>query len=286
MRVDGKKIGKSILEDLRTRVQKLKDKKVTPHLAIILVGNNHASEAYVRQKKLRGEGIGAKVTVYHLSQNTSIDKLLKLLKKLNSDVLTHGIIVQRPLPKHIDAEPLNKLFNPIKDVDAFHPKSEFEFPIAKAVLCIIEHIYCSIFKVNNKSDRKFINWLIKKSIVVIGKGKTGGGPIIQKLRKEGVKLSVVDSKTINSEQLIRSADIIISAVGKPNVVRGDTLKRGVILISVGLHKGPDGKLRGDYEEKKIKNIASFYTPTPGGVGPVNVAMLLANLVTAAEHFPH
>jgi len=118
---------------------------------------------------------------------------------------------------------------------------------------------------------------------VIGKGKTGGGPTIQMLKKMGVELQIIDSKTQNPKDFTKSADIIISTVGKPNILKPEMIKKGIILISVGQHKGIDGKFHGDYEENEIKNIASFYTPTPGGIGPVNVAMLLENLVTAAQN---
>ena len=125
-------------------------------------------------------------------------------------------------------------------------------------------------------------WLKSRSIVVIGKGETGGRPIIQLFKQMEIEPTVIDSKTSNPEQFTKNADIIISAVGKPNVIEPRMIKKNSILISIGLSKGKDGKLHGDYDEEKIKNIASFYTPTPGGVGPVNVAMLLENLVTAAE----
>lgn len=136
----------------------------------------------------------------------------------------------------------------------------------------------------------FKNWLSSKKIAVVGKGETGGKPIIEMLRKMNIEPSIIDSKTKNKELITKKADIIISAGGKPNVIKPEMIKKGlpagrqgVILIGVGLHRGKDGKLHGDYDEEKIKNIASFYTPTPGGVGPVNVAMLLENLIKATEN---
>lgn len=285
MKVDGKAIAKDILDDLAERVAKLKEKGITPHLAIILVGHDPASEAYVRQKKLKGEKIGARVTVLRYESRVSNEELLAAIQRYNNDQSVHGIIVQRPLPPHINSDSLDRAVDPQKDLDAFHPNSSYEIPIATAVFSILEYIFTAKSKLNKKSIR-FNAWLKQQKIIVIGKGQTGGGPIMSMLRREGIKPLIIDSKTANSEQITKEADIIVSAVGKPNVIKPKMVRKGVILISVGLHKGPNGKLCGEYEEEEIKNIASFYTPTPGGVGPVNVATLLANLISAAEHFPH
>lgn len=281
MRIDGREIAKSILEDLEERIATLKKKGVTPHLAIILVGHDPASEAYVRQKKLKGESIGAHVTVLHYESSSTNEQLVTTIQQYNSDNNVHGIIVQRPLPEHVDAEVVDRAVDPKKDVDAFHPKTTFEMPIANAVLAVLEQTSQS--STPGVDARNFQKWLQSKSVTVIGKGKTGGGPIIKSLRTLRVAPLIVDSRTTNSERITKAADIVISIVGKPNVVTSSMLKKGVILVSVGLHKGTDGKLHGDYEENSIKDIASFYTQTPGGVGPVNVAMLLANLILATEN---
>lgn len=269
MKIDGKAIAENIFTDLKKRVVKLKQKGITPHLVIILIGDDPASQAYVRQKVLKGEAIGVKVTVQSLPKAISQDKLLRSLKLLNADKNIHGIIVQRPLPTHIDEKAIDKAVIPQKDVDGFHINSLFDMPLAIAVIRILE-----------EADKDYR----KKNIVIIGKGQTGGGPIIKKLRTLNIEPKIVDSKTHNQQLLTRKADILISAVGKPQMVKPDMLRKGVILISIGMHKGKDGKLHGDYDEKEIENIATFYTPTPGGVGPVNVAMLLENIVKAAENF--
>ncbi|MBI1982336.1 MAG: bifunctional 5,10-methylenetetrahydrofolate dehydrogenase/5,10-methenyltetrahydrofolate cyclohydrolase [Candidatus Levybacteria bacterium] len=278
MRVDGRAIAQSILDDLKNRRENLKKKGVTPHLVIILIGNDPASHVYVRQKELKAKEIGVKVTLVNYESRITNQELITTIEQWNNDNNVHGIIVQRPLPKHIDSEQIAQAVDPKKDVDGFHPESKFEMPLSIAVLCILEHIFSS----SKKSSHNFINWLKEKSIVIIGKGEAGGKPIINKLRTLGVQPLIIDSKTTNPEVIIKKADIIISAVGKPNIVRSEIIKKGTILISVGLYKGGDEKLHGDYNEEKIKDIASFYTPTPGGVGPVNVACLLENLVIAAE----
>jgi len=276
MKIDGKEIANKILSELKVRVQKLKEKGITPTLAIILVGNNPQSVSYIEQKELKATKIGAKVIIKRLSDGTSEKEILNLILKLNKDSKVHGIIVQRPV-KGVNSQILNEAVLPEKDVDGFNSQSKFDYPIAKAVLAILEQIYGS-----NKKIDQFYDYLRKTQIVLIGKGEAGGNPIIQTFKKHQIPFNIVDSQTNEPEKLLRSADIVISAVGKPGVVRPETLKKGVILLSVGLSKTEDGKMRGDYDEEEIKDIASFYTPTPGGVGPVNVAMLLKNLVFGAE----
>lgn len=262
MKIDGKQIAQKILDDLKIKIQKL---NIKPNLAIVLVGQDPASVAYVNQKKIKAELIGAKTTIESLPSGISQSDLLSTIQQYNNNNNIHGIIVQQPLPPQINIEKITQAIDPEKDVDGFHKNSEFSPPIAAAVLEILK-------ETNLKS----------KNIVLIGKGETGGKLIIHAIRKMGINPTVIDSKTENPEDLIKTADIIISAVGKSNVITADMIKKGVILISIGMHKEKDGKLHGDYEEEKIKDIASFYTPTPGGVGPVNVAMLLKNLVRAAQ----
>lgn len=288
MRIDGREIAKGIFEDLKKRVAKLREKSVTPHLVVFLAGDDPASSTYVRQKELKAIEIGAKATIYHLPNSTTEEKLLSIISKLNNDPTVHGIIIQRPLPDHINEEKIDLAVDPKKDIDSFHPNSPHSTPLAQAVIRILKETHCQtarsdLVKVRPCQGRtSFREWLNVQKIVVIGKGKTGGGPVIQMLRKMDVEPKIIDSKTQNPKEVTKNADIIISTVGKPNIVKADMIKKGVILVSVGLHRGEDGRLHGDYEESEIKNIASFYTPTPRGVGPVNVACLLDNLVSAAE----
>jgi methylenetetrahydrofolate dehydrogenase (NADP+)/methenyltetrahydrofolate cyclohydrolase len=278
MKIDGKEISNKIFKKLKPTINKLKEQEIIPHLAIILIDKDPASVAYVNQKEIKGKLIGAKISVENLPSDTSEKKLLTVIKQLNDDNNIHGIIIQRPLPKNINSNNVSIAVDPKKDVDGFHPNSNFQPPIALAVLRILKVIYPSL-----ASPSLARSHLAKLKVVVVGKGETGGKPIIKMLKQMGIEPQVIDSKTPNKEAITKAADIIISAVGKSNVVKPEMLKKGVILIGVGLHKGNDGKLHGDYDEEKIKKIASFYTPTPGGVGPINVAMLLKNLVKAAEN---
>ena len=283
MEIDGREIAQRIFSDLKKRVEKLKEKNIIPHLHIITLTTDSASQAYVSQKKLKGGEIGAKITVENLSPNTKSEELLKKIERLNNDNNVHGIIIQRPVPKHIDENLIANSIDPKKDVDGFHSQSKFSPPIAQAVLKIMKKIYSSTPRVYIYKTLYFVNWLNSKKIAVIGKGVTAGGPIIKTFGRIAVKPQVITSKTENREEILKNSDIIICAVGKSNVIKKNDLKNGVVLIGVGMYKGEDGKFHSDYEEDDIKDTASFYTPTPGGVGPVNVAMLLSNLVKAAEN---
>ena len=278
MKIDGKQIANEILEDLKTRLKELREKKIIPRLAIILVGNNPASVAYVKQKELKAKEIGIRTITKRFSSDVVQKDLLTTIQQFNSNHNVCGIIVQRPLPANINLEKIVNAIDPKKDVDGFHLDSHFQMPIAMAVLKILEKVYICIPEIQSR----FVEWLKDKNIVVIGKGQTGGKPIIQMLEKMKIPFTLIDSKTEKPESLIRKADIIISAVGKPSILKQQLLKKGVILIGIGISTGESAKLMGDYDQNRIKNIASFYTPTPGGIGPVNVAMLLKNLVLAAE----
>lgn len=278
MKVDGKLIAENIFQDLKVRIKKLAEKNIIPHLAVILVGENPASIAYVTLKQKKGEEIGAKVSIIKYETTVTNEELIKKVEELNKDSKVHAILIQRPLPDHIDVEKLELLTNPEKDIDGFHPDSPYTLPLPLAAVKILEEI----FKESNAEKDNFIDWLKLKNTVVLGKGPTGGGPIIKLLNKLGTNPTIIDSKTENPSDLMKKADVIISSVGRENVVTPENIKNGVILIGVGILRGEDGKLKGDYNQEKIKDIAGFYTSTPGGVGPVNVAQLMDNLITAAE----
>lgn len=273
MKIDGREIASEILENLKNRVEKLKIKNVFPHLYIILLSGDSSSESYVKQKMLRANDIGVKITLDRESPQISTEKLLRKIEALNNDSLVHGIIVQRPMPETLTQEKIANAVTSQKDVDGFNPNSKFGVPVALAVLKLLKTIH----------PKNFNNWLKSQKITMIGKGITAGKPIINSLQKLGVQPLIIDSKTTNRIDILSSADIIISAVGKADVFRSFEIKKGAILIGVGLHKETNGKFHGDFNEEKIQNVASFYSPTPGGVGPVNVAMLMKNLVEACEN---
>src|SRR3989344_3384093 len=274
MRIDGKQIAQEILDELKERVVRLKKKGIISHLHIITLTTDAASNAYVSQKKLKGGEIGAKITVENLSPNTKTDELLSKIERLNNDKNVHGIVIQRPLPSQIEEKKVAEAINPKKDVDGFHPQSKFSPPIAQAVLKILEKIYTSTPGVDAQKPLGFSSWLKSKKIAVIGRGVTAGGPIIKTLKRQAktrsdlvTNLVTITSKTENKIEILKNSDI----------------ERGAILIGVGMYKGEDGKFHSDYEEDDIRDTASSYTPTPGGVGPVNVAELLSNLLKASEN---
>lgn len=318
MRVDGRLIAQKIFTRLKGEINKLKTK---PHLAVVLVGENPVWKAYVGQKLKKGEEIGARVTVKNCELGIKNQELIKIVEELNNDPGIHGVIIQRPLPLQLDKEQLALAVIPKKDVDGFHPQTLYPMPVAAAVIEILKEIYqmkeatgdargepaqflsASLasdeaigqdkvsIRVANRGPKKslvgdpsvsFAYWLTHKNIVVIGKGETAGKPTAAALSKLGAAPTVIDSKTPDPEKLIKSADIIISCIGKPKVIKPEMLKKGVILIGVGLHRDAQGKLTGDYKEEEIRDVASFYTPIPGGVGPVNVACLFENLVKAVK----
>lgn len=263
------------------------------------MGDDPASESYVAQKKKKGEALGAVVDVLVFPKNVSQRELVVRIQELNRNPKVHGIIVQRPLPNHVEEQVIDEAVSPEKDVDGFLEESPFQEPITLAVDALLKEALKEIAAMPHHKDQISLNiadyagiddyikneykaWIQQKKVIVIGKGKTGGTPIINYFHSLNVIPEVIDSKTPNPSEITKQADIIITTVGKPNVLSKDAIKKGVILIAIGMHRGKDGKLHGDYEENDIEGIADVYTGVPGGVGPVNVAMLLSNLIEAAK----
>jgi len=261
MKIDGKALADEILTNLTNEVKKL---YIMPTLAVILVGDNPESLSYIRQKQKATEKIGGRFIFEKLPKTALPKEVAARVEMYNRDPSVHGLIVQRPLPAHFDLS-INESVDPKKDVDGFVTNSPFDVPIAMAVFTILNHIGITIKN---------------KKVVIVGRGETAGKPIAAALAKQQCATSIITSKTPNPIEITKAADIIISCVGKRGIITADAVKPGVILISVGLTRGEDGKLHGDYEEEDIENIASFYTPTPGGVGPLNIASLMQNLVKA------
>lgn len=270
MLIDGKAIADTILTTLTKDVETLKDSGINPTLAVILVGDDPASLTYIKQKQKAADAIGANVVFSHLpaqaGQSSDIrpEKLQEIITTFNSDKNIHGVIIQRP----VSLKNINPILHSVllsKDVDGFLPNSPYNVPVALAVHEILKFIHIDFHN---------------KHVVVIGRGETAGKPIATHFTKLGCNPTVIHSTTPNTKELMKSADIIVSCVGKERVVTSDDIKQGVILISVGIWRDSEGKLHGDYDETDIQNKASYYTPTPKGVGPVNVACLMQNLVKA------
>lgn len=285
MKIDGRVLAKDILKDLEVQVKKLKKKKTVPRLAVVLVGNYPASLSFVKQKRKAANQIGAKLDLHHFTKIPNYQKIAEFLLSLSRDPQVHGIILQRPLPPSLSASVLTGRISLKKDIDGFLPKSPYLPPISLAVFKILNQIYFRhlLNRPRPKDDfsKNLLSWLKQKKIVLIGRGETGGRPIAETLSKYHQNLIILNSQSENIVEYIKSADIVIVAVGKSNLINGEFLKKDAILIGVGIHK-EKGKLLGDYIEKEISLVARFYTPTPGGVGPVNVACLMQNLVTACK----
>jgi len=281
MSIDGKIIAEKILTGLSQKVEGLTSRGVIPTLAVILVGDDPASLAYIKQKQKAATQIGAQVIFDHQPATIDTARLHALISKYNNDSNVHGLIIQRPMPFDVgDVSNVLNQVTPKKDVDGFLPNSPFDVPVALAVGEILKEVHGKQKIVSSNTKNEFIDWFRGKNIVVIGRGETAGAPILHYLKKHHCATSLIHSKTPNPEKIVNRADIIISCVGKERIIPKDAIKQGVILISVGIWKDSNGKLRGDYNEDEISGIASFYTPTPGGVGPVNVACLMKNLVEA------
>ncbi|HEV2339300.1 MAG TPA: bifunctional 5,10-methylenetetrahydrofolate dehydrogenase/5,10-methenyltetrahydrofolate cyclohydrolase [Patescibacteria group bacterium] len=281
MIIDGRTIANSILENLSQRIRKLqKNYGIEPHLVVIRVGEDPAITSYIAQKEKMAKKIGAIVSVYNFPSNVTEDELKACLDFLQTKTNIHGTILQLPLPPHLDGKKLLLEIRAEKDVDGFRPNSQFPVPIAQAVIKCLKIPYV---KVAEKTEQIFDEWLKSKTVIVIGKGKTGGQPVIDALQKKGIHPMIIDTRTEHPEVILKQADIIISAVGKEHVITKNILKKDVILIGIGIHMTDEGKFAGDYNETEIKDIASWYTPVPGGVGPVNVACLMENLVIATEN---
>lgn len=288
MRIDGIAIAESICTGLVRDVSKLKKRGIVPTLAVIQVGEDTGSNAYISQKKKAAGNIGALLIHTKFPKVVSIEDIYRTIVQCNNNSSIHGIVLQRPLPLPLVSQSVTLCQSILltKDVDGFLPHSPFPVPVAIAV----EHIlsFCFFQQYNNitiqqfdmsiEKRNRFYDWLKTKRIVVLGRGETAGRPIADALRTVGCQLTVIHSQTPNPDEIIRAGDIIISCVGKPHVVRRDNIKTGAILLSVGLWRDSKSKLHGDYEDDQIRDVASFYTSTPGGVGPINVACLMQNLV--------
>lgn len=274
MELSGRVLADSVLEDVSLRIARLKEKGTIPELSIVTVGGEDAWFSYVSQKLKTAERLGIRANMIHLSGDSE-EELISTIKKLNADKNVHGIIVQRPIPKQYDRDKVINAIKNVKDIDGFRSDSLYIVP----VLLAIQHFIREAYGVITASDLKKV--LINQHVLVAGKGETAGGPAIEWLQTLGAVYSIIDSKTENPCQELKKADLIICAVGKSGVIKPACLKKGVILIGVGTHK-EEGKLTGDYSVEEIKDIAAVWTPTPKGVGPLNLAYLFKNLLEATE----
>jgi methylenetetrahydrofolate dehydrogenase (NADP+)/methenyltetrahydrofolate cyclohydrolase len=274
--IDGKLISKQIKDELKAEVAELKEKGKEVCLAVIQVGNDPASSVYVGNKKKACEYIGIKSLAYELPEDTTEAELIQLIEKLNADDSVNGILVQLPVPEHINEEKIINTINPAKDVDGFHPASVGALSIGQKGF--VSCTPAGIIQLLKRSDVDISG----KDCVVIGRSNIVGKPMAMLLLRENGTVTVCHSKTKNLKEVCRRADILVVAIGRPKMIDADYVKEGAVVIDVGIHRMDNGKLCGDVDYESVEPVASAITPVPGGVGPMTIAMLMNNCVETAR----
>lgn len=275
--IDGKKMAEEIQNNLKATIQTLKRK---PKLAVILVGNNPASLIYVGNKKKIGENIGAETEVFHLSPVMTQDALIAFVEELNQNKEVDGILVQLPLPSHIDENKVLSALSPDKDVDGLHPDNLGRLFISSTDLKPCTPLACV------ELIKSVVPDLEGKTALIIGRSRLVGKPLAQMLLSENCTVIQAHSKTKNIEELSKIADILVAATGKPHLIHKSFIKKGAVLIDVGITRLENKKITGDIDFEDMHGIASAITPVPGGVGPMTVTMLYVNLLTAYKKNLH
>ena len=273
--IDGKKISQEIKDELREKVATYKEQGISISLAVIQVGNDPASSVYVNNKKKACAYIGVESVAYELPEETTQEELLKLVERLNQDDQINGILVQLPLPKHIDEDKIIKAIAPAKDVDGFHPQSVGALSIGQPGF-----VSCTPAGIIQLLKRSGIA-IAGKECVVIGRSNIVGKPMALLLLRENGTVTVAHSRTKDLKSVTKRADILVVAVGKPKMIDASYVKEGAVVIDVGIHRNENNKLCGDVDYDSVYPIASAITPVPGGVGPMTIAMLMHNCVEAA-----
>ena len=271
--IDGKAISTAIKNELKKEVA---DNNIKATLAVIQVGNDPASSVYVGNKKKACEYIGIGSASYELPEETSEEELLKLIDDLNADDSINGILVQLPVPKHIDDKKIIERISPLKDVDGFHPESVGNLCIGRDGF-----VSCTPAGITELLKRSDIT-IEGKECVVIGRSNIVGKPMALLLIANNGTVTVCHSKTKDLKAVCKRADILVAAVGKPKMINSEYIKEGAVVIDVGIHRMENGKLCGDVDFDDVKDIVSAITPVPGGVGPMTIAMLMVNCVKAAK----
>ena len=274
--IDGKLLAQKTREKLKKEVEDLKAINIVPKLAVILVGNDPASKVYVRNKSKACQEVGIEYEEILLDENTTMDKLLSIIKKLNDRKDINGILLQSPIPKGLNIQEAFNLIDYRKDVDGFNPIN-----IGKLLTGQDCFISCTPFGIMKMFEEYNIN-LTEKNAVVIGRSNIVGKPMAQCLLNKNATVTICHSKTKNIGKITKTADIIVSAVGKINMVTKEMVKPGAVVIDVGMNRNEEGKLVGDVDFEDVSKVSSYITPVPGGVGPMTIAMLLNNVVKATK----
>lgn len=274
--IDGKILASKIREELKVECDKLKEIGINPKLAVIMVGNNPASKVYVKNKSKACKDVGIEYEEYLLEENTKQEDLINLIKKLNKDESINGILLQSPVPNNLN---INEAFNAItykKDVDGFTPSSVGKLAIGENTF-----ISCTPYGIIKMFEEYNID-LTGKDLVILGRSNIVGKPLLQCCLNKNATVTICHSKTKNLVEHTKRADILISAIGKAKFVTKEMVKKGAIVIDVGINRDENGKLVGDVDFENVEPIASYITPVPGGVGPMTIAMLMSNVIKATK----
>lgn len=274
--IDGKAVSQFVKDEVKKEVSALGEKGVTVGLAVIIVGNDPASRTYVNNKKKACEATGIISEEYALPEDTTMEELLALIRELNAKKSINGILCQLPLPKHLDEKVIIENIDPIKDVDAFHA-------VNTGHIMIGDYSFLPCTPAGIMEMLKYYNIEIEgKECVVIGRSNIVGKPMAMLLLQKNGTVTVCHSRTKNLKEVTSRADILVAAVGKPYFVTADMVKDGAVVIDVGMDRNKEGKLCGDVDFAEVEKKASYITPVPGGVGPMTIATLMKNTVTAAK----
>lgn len=275
--IDGKAISACIRSEIKEKTATFfAEHGYVPGLAVIIVGNDPASCVYVRNKKRACEEVGFLSEGYELPENTTQEELNSLVDRLNADEKIHGILVQLPLPKHLNETEVLLRISPEKDVDAFHP-----YNVGKIMIGNYNFLPCTPAGVMALIERSNIS-VVGKRCVVVGRSNIVGKPMAMLLLHADATVTICHSKTEDLKKICREADILVASVGRANFIGADMVKPGAVVIDVGINRLPDGKLCGDVNFSEVEPVASYITPVPGGVGPMTITMLMQNTLTAAQ----
>lgn len=274
--IDGKAVSAMIKESVAQQTKELVSNGIKPKLAVVIVGDDSASRVYVNNKKKACEVVGFESVEYALSKDTTQEELLKLIEKLNNDKSVNGILCQLPLPKQIDEEAIITAISPLKDVDAFHAENVGHIMIGNYTF-----LPCTPAGVMELLKSENIE-IEGKNCVIIGRSNIVGKPMSMLLLQKNGTVTICHSKTKNLKEITKSADILVAAIGVAKFVTADMIKPGAVVIDVGMNRNENGKLCGDVDFDDVKQIASYITPVPGGVGPMTIAMLMQNTLMAAK----
>ena len=274
--IDGKTLAKKIRSNLKIDCEELKKQGITPKLAVILVGDDSASKVYVRNKNKACEDVGIEFEEYLLDADITQEKLIDLINVLNYKKDIHGILLQSPIPRHLDINEAFRTILPEKDVDGFNPLN-----VGKLTLNQDTFVSCTPYGIIKMFEEYEID-LSGKNVTIIGRSNIVGKPLIQCCLNKDATVTVCHSRTKNLKEHTQNADIVIVAIGKPKFITEDMIKDGAVIIDVGINRDENGKLVGDVDFENVEKKASYITPVPGGVGPMTVAMLMNNVIKAAK----